>query len=149
MLVLILVVDGSGSVIVEAVVVVEVEVVAVVIATVAAAVAVSVIPMVTSGIPCILSIPNLTFIFLKVNPVSPKTYIGEPLLWWFHENWCSVLSHGKEVSEIKSKILLAAREKIDPMLAVSDYFWAQKGKETAGAFLFVTSQLVVVHYKSQ
>ena len=79
---LILVVDGSGSVIVEAVVVVVVEVVvAVVIATVAAAVAVSVIPMVTSGIPCILSIPNLAFIFLKVNPVSRKTYIGEPLLW--------------------------------------------------------------------
>ena len=75
-LVLILVVGGSGSVIVEAVVVVEVEVVAVVIATVAAAVAVAVIPVVISGIPRILSIPNLTFIFLKVNPVSRKTYWG-------------------------------------------------------------------------
>lgn len=37
--------------------------VAVVIATVAAAVAVAVIPMAISGIPCILSIPNLAFIF--------------------------------------------------------------------------------------
>ena len=44
--------------------------VAVVIATVAAAVAV--IPMAISGIPCILSIPNLAFIFFKSKSWIPK-----------------------------------------------------------------------------
>lgn len=46
--------------------------VAVVIATVAAAVAVAVIPTAISGIPCILSIPNLAFIFFKSKSWIPK-----------------------------------------------------------------------------
>ena len=76
MLVLILVVDGRGSVIVEAVVVVEVEVVAVVIATVGAALAVAVIPMVISQHSVHTFNPESHLQFLKANPVSRKTYWG-------------------------------------------------------------------------
>ena len=75
---LILVVDGRGSVIVEAVVVVEVEVevVAVVIATVGAALAVAVIPMVISQHSVHTFNPESHLHFLKANPVSRKTYWG-------------------------------------------------------------------------